>query len=49
LTPFGLVMTPSRPGRRAPAGALTGAASGGQAVAQTPVQADLPLCGLSSL
>src|SRR6476619_2047881 len=41
-------MTPSLPGRRTPAGALTGAASGGQAVAQVPEQADLPLCRLSA-
>ena len=48
LRPPGRVMMPSGPGRRTPAGALTGAASGGQAVAQVPVQADLPLCGLSA-
>ena len=49
LTPPGRVIIPSGPGRRTPAGAFTGAASGGQAVAQPPVQTDVPLSRLSAL
>jgi hypothetical protein len=49
LTPPGLVITPSGPGRRTPAGALTGPTSGGHALAQLPVHTDLPLPGLSSV
>ncbi len=48
LAPPGRVIMPSGPGRRTPAGTLTGAASGGQAAAQDPVHSDLPLPGLSS-
>jgi hypothetical protein len=47
--PPGRVIIPSGPGRRTPAGARTGAASGGQALAQLPVHTDLPLPGLSSV
>ena len=49
LVPSARVIIPIGPGSFTPAGALTGAVSAGQAVAQPPVHTDLPLPGLSSV